>query len=168
MPRASDEPDWDRDEFARFYAATEAALRAYARRCVSDSSLADDLVQESYVRLMTSSKAALPHTERKLYLFRITSNLLRDHWTRSRRFQPWPDTEEVQPTLQRSRQSSAMDVTRALENLSPKHRSILWLAYVEEYDHHEIATAMNMSRLSVRVVLFRARKRMAEFMEGKA
>ena len=38
---------------------------------------------------------------------------------------------------------------------------MLWLAYVEGFDHSEIAAALGISEGSVRVLLFRARRKMA-------
>jgi RNA polymerase sigma-70 factor (ECF subfamily) len=173
MHSVSDSPEPDRDEFTEFYKATEAGLRAYARRCVRDASLADDLVQEAYVRLLTSSKAGLPSTERRMYLFRITTNLARDHWRKNRRYEPWTEAEEYRRSIRRPRAGSQdggreLDVSRALEQVPPKYRLILWLAYVEELDHKEIAEAVNVSRLSVKVMLYRGRKMMAKLLEGNA
>ena len=173
MHSVSNRPEADRDEFTAFYKATEAGLRAYARRCVRDASLADDLVQEAYVRLLTSSKAALPATEREMYLFRITTNLARDHWRKNRRYEPWTEADEERRSVPVSGAVSQdagrdLDVSRALEQVPPKYRLILWLAYVEELDHKEIAEAVNTSRLSVKVMLFRGRKMLAKLLEGKS
>ena len=38
---------------------------------------------------------------------------------------------------------------------------LLWLAYVEGFDHREIALALRVNQKSVRVLLFRARKKLA-------
>jgi RNA polymerase sigma-70 factor (ECF subfamily) len=172
MRSVSYRPEPDRDEFTAFYKATEAGLKAYTRRSVGDASLADDLVQEAYVRLLTSSKAALPATERKMYLYRITTNLVRDHWRKNRRYESRTEAEENRGALPDSHPFSRpagrdLDVSRALEKVPPKYRLILWLAYVEELDHKEIAEAVKVSRLSVKVMLFRGRKMLAKALEGK-
>jgi RNA polymerase sigma factor (sigma-70 family) len=156
----------DRDDFAAFYEATEAGFRAYARRCVSDACLADDLVQESYVRLLTSSKATIPPSERKLYLYRIATNLARDYWRKNRRYEPWTEVDEDWPSHPQSfHPGHALDVRRALQRMPARYQALLWLAYIEEYDHKEIAEALNVSRLSVKVMLFRGRKMLAKLLE---
>ncbi|HUR29178.1 MAG TPA: sigma-70 region 4 domain-containing protein, partial [Planctomycetota bacterium] len=53
------------------------------------------------------------------------------------------------------------DVERAFRELKPQQRLLLWLAYVEELDHREIAAATGVADKSVRVLLFRARKAFA-------
>ena len=150
-------------EFADFYLATERSLRAYARRCVAGSGMADDLVQEAYVRLLTSSKANLPPAERKLYLFRIATNLIRNHWSRGARWEHLEEAIEGEYGPRTSHDPNSLDVRRALHQMPPKYRSLLWLAYVEEYDHREIADILGLSRLSIKVLLSRARKKMATF-----
>jgi RNA polymerase sigma-70 factor (ECF subfamily) len=54
---------------------------------------------------------------------------------------------------------------RALANLSPRERALLWLAHVEGYSHDEIGRALGVARGSVRVLLFRARKRLRGVLE---
>jgi DNA-directed RNA polymerase specialized sigma24 family protein len=44
--------------------------------------------------------------------------------------------------------------------LNVRERALLWLAYVEEATHAEIAATMGCGERSVRVLLFRARRRM--------
>ena len=53
------------------------------------------------------------------------------------------------------------DMTDAFRELKPQQRSILWMAYVEEFNHREIAQASGVKEKSVKVLLFRARKALA-------
>ncbi len=74
----------DEESFRGFYERTARSLWAYLSRASGDPSLADDLLQDTYYRFL---RAALPETteaHRKNYLFRIATNLLRDHWRRHR------------------------------------------------------------------------------------
>ena len=156
----------DREEFAAFYAATVARLKAYARCHVSEPSLVDDLTQAAYVRLLTSPKAALPYPERTLYLFRIVTNLARDHWARDKRYETRSEFHEefVAPPVSQNTERS-LDVRRALDKLAPRYRRILWLAYAEDWRHEEIAQVLNVNRLSVKVMLYRGRKMLARLLE---
>ncbi|MEL7086901.1 MAG: sigma-70 family RNA polymerase sigma factor [Planctomycetota bacterium] len=52
--------------------------------------------------------------------------------------------------------------------LKPEHWSALWLAYGEDQTPAEIAAALGVSRVSVRVMLHRARKRVAEALRQHA
>jgi RNA polymerase sigma-70 factor (ECF subfamily) len=48
--------------------------------------------------------------------------------------------------------------------LKPQEQSLLWLAYVEGFDHREIASTLQLKEGSIRVLLFRARKRLADML----
>ena len=50
---------------------------------------------------------------------------------------------------------------RVFEHLKTQEQTLLWLAYVEGFDHREIALALQLREKSVRVMLFRARKKLA-------
>ena len=56
------------------------------------------------------------------------------------------------------------DVMRVFGRLKPREQAVLWLAYVEGFDHREIALALQLREKSIRVLLFRARKKFASFL----
>ena len=43
----------------------------------------------------------------------------------------------------------------------PRARDLLWLAYAQGSTHHEIAEALGLERASIKLLLFRARRRLA-------
>ena len=94
------------------------------------------------------------------YLFRIATNLLRDRW---RSGDATPYAEPAEPSY-RDDFETTIAVRAALARLKPREREILWLAYVEGMDHAEIAAATGLQRLSVRIALFRARRKAAELL----
>lgn len=53
------------------------------------------------------------------------------------------------------------------EVLKPEHWTALWLAYGEDQTPAEIAAALGVSRVSIRVMLHRARKRVAEALQQR-
>ena len=57
-------------------------------------------------------------------------------------------------------------LARAMEKMRPRDRQMVWLAHAESYSHREIAEIMGLSTPSVRILLFRARGRMRELLEG--
>ncbi len=156
-------------EFERFYAATAASLWAYLRRLGGDPALADDVLQESYVKLLGHVDPASEEREKRAYLYRIATNLLRDRWRQDRReflglssllggWKEWGRETDA---------SAKMDLESAFHRLEPRERAILWLAYVEGYDHREIAGIVGVKEGSVRVLLFRARKKAARELDRK-
>jgi RNA polymerase sigma-70 factor (ECF subfamily) len=148
-------------EFQLFYNNTYKKLWAYIFRVSNDKLLTDDIAQDAYVRLLQSGRTGLDDDSRKRYLFTIATNLLRDHWRRMKFSTPWSDDEKSVPVESKQPDFDLQqDLDTALQVLSPQQRSLLWLAYVERSNHREIAESLNINEKSVRVLLFRARKKM--------
>ena len=74
----------DNEQFAAFYARSARSLWAYIARVSRDPALADDLTQESYVRFLCATVPEDGEVAARRYLFKIATNLLRDHWRRPR------------------------------------------------------------------------------------
>ncbi len=53
------------------------------------------------------------------------------------------------------------DLARAMQELRPRDRQLLWLAHVEGFSHREIGHTLDVKPESVRLMVFRARKRLA-------
>ena len=56
---------------------------------------------------------------------------------------------------------TSLDMGNTFKLLKPKERILLWLAYVEGYSSNEIAKMTNTKENSVKVQIFRARKKFA-------
>ncbi len=96
------------------------------------------------------------------YLFRIATNLLRDHWRRpqSPSIDELPEELFAAAPVAAQGDSEAM-LGRALAQMRPRDRQILWLAHAEGYTHHEIAQITGLASASIRLLLFRARRKIA-------
>jgi DNA-directed RNA polymerase specialized sigma24 family protein len=147
-----------REEFAAFYQRTAPALRGYLSRIAANRDLADDLLQEAYIRLIHAAPAG--EAPRRAYLYRTATNLTVDHFRAARRerigLQFWKRWQPVAV----ARRDPPAGVERVFQLLNVRERALLWLAYVEEAAHAEIAAALGCGERSVRVLLFRARRKM--------
>ena len=52
----------------------------------------------------------------------------------------------------------------ALKRMRPRERQLLWLAYAEGYSHREIAEITGLASASIRLLLFRARRKVARLL----
>ena len=157
----------DEQTFRVFYEKTSHRLCSYLSRLSGDATLAEDLVQETYYRFLRADLKSADEAYQKNYLFRIGTNLTRDHWRRQPREERLKAgaAEEIRTddrTAERIQQSS--DLGRVLNRLKPREREILWLAYVEGSSHKEIAEVAGLKAGSVRLLLFRARHKMARLL----
>ena len=151
--------------FHVLYAATAKPLWAYIARLVRTSrTWQNDLLQETYSPLSLTAKLGnVDSAEARPYLFRIATNLLHDRW-RNGEDTKWSEPPEL--GLERDLDTQ-IDIRALMQQLKPRERQLLWLAYVEGMTHSEIAKSTGLRSMSVRILLFRARQRAAELLGRK-
>jgi len=156
----------DEEAFARLYRQVASPLASYARRTLGSAEEAGDVVQECFFRYLRAGlPAGTDPAAARPYLFRSASHLMRDRWRRGARDRRWRESNaEPRPAAPRDR-TLAADLDRALSQLKPRDRALLWLAHVEGASHREVGEALGLGEASVRVMLFRARKRLEKVLD---
>ena len=155
----------DEAQFDAFYRKTAAGLWSYMHRLTGDPAVADDLVQKAFFRFLRTNPAVAGEEHSRRWLYKAATNLAMDHFREKKRT----------PVLAYKAASEAPsasvdlrhDLARVFAELKPKERALLWLAHVEESNHEEIGEALGVKSKSVKVLLFRARKRLAEILEHR-
>lgn len=160
-------PPMDSDAFAGFYERSARSLWSYLARVSGDPALADDLMQEAYLHFLGAARVPDGEVACRRYLFRIATNLMRDHWRRPRT----SSIDELPETLFAVSDGSAASDAHAmlgpaLAQMRPRDRQILWLAYAEDYSHREIAEITGLNSASIRLLLFRARRKVARLLRS--
>jgi RNA polymerase sigma-70 factor (ECF subfamily) len=156
----------DEEAFRAFYELTARPLWIYLARTTRDGRLADDLLQEAYYRLLRVRTAFESEEHRRHYLFRIATNLVRDHHRRPRLEQVEADDVAGPDARTAERATARIDLGRAMEQLKPRERSLLWLAYAQGWSHEEIAASLGLKTASLKCLLHRARRRLLGLMRN--
>jgi RNA polymerase sigma-70 factor, ECF subfamily len=157
----------DEETFRAFYDRTVRSLWAYLSRLTGDAHLADDLLQETYYRFLRIDRPFSSEAHRRHYLFRIATNLVRDGQRRHRvQFVPVPDEQAAEGDAA-ERSALRADLQRAMERLTSRERELLWLAYALGSSHEEIAQTLGLKTGSIKLLLFRARRRLAQYLGRK-
>ncbi len=147
-------------QFEAFYRSTAGSLWAYIYRLTGNADVADDLLQKTFFRFLRVNPTVESEEHMRRYLFRAATNLVMDHFREAKRE---VSEEEVPPVVaDYPSRELRHDMQRVFSELKPRERALLWLAHVEEANHDEISRALGVKSKSVRVLLFRARKRLAE------
>jgi len=156
----------DEATFAAFHARTARALRAYVYRVVGNASDADDIAQEAFLRILRTDIPADSEEHLRRYLYRVASNLVVDRWRR-RRHEMGEERILNEPASPRPRYEDDAAVAKIFAELKPRDRALLWLAYVEGESHEEIASSLGVGRRGVKVMLFRARRRLRDLLQAR-
>jgi RNA polymerase sigma-70 factor (ECF subfamily) len=155
----------DEDTFRAFYDRTARGVWAYLARVSGDRQLADDLLQETYYRFLRAAATYESESHRRNSLYRIATNLARDSRRRSLTRIPFSlaghDIERVPSRDHAGAMERNTDFTRAMSQLKPRERAMLWLAYAEGNSYREIADVLGLNPSSLKPMLFRARRRLA-------
>jgi len=151
----------DESSFESFYRQTAPRLRAYVVRVIGRAAPADDIIQDAYLRLLRAPPPIQDPDQLRAYLFRIASNLIHDCWRRERREREAADRSSPEQETATPNLPLKLDMARLFAQLKPQQRQMMWLAYVEGAEHREIAAACGLRERSVRVLLHRARRKLA-------
>lgn len=152
--------------FDDVYRKLARPLLKYIARVTGDASLAEDLLQKTFFRLLEATAPAMDERQMKNYLFKIATNLITDHWRGTQRFQRLLGLAEPVRAHPLDADLRA-DVRSVFDTLKPQERSLLWLAYVEGSSHAEIADILGLQEGSIKVLLSRARHRLSAALAAK-
>jgi RNA polymerase sigma-70 factor (ECF subfamily) len=155
------------EELVRRYAG---ALLGYLARLTSDRQHAEDLFQETFMRVHTKAATFKPEQSFKRWLFAIATNLSMDFFRRrgrrpeaafsdpaesDRLVTSLPDSRP-DPSAEAERADARRQVVEALDQLPPRQRSTLVLAYFEGLSYGEVARVMGCSVGTVKTQVSRA------------
>jgi RNA polymerase sigma-70 factor (ECF subfamily) len=173
--RAAETLHMEERTFHTLYERTARPLWSYVHRVSGDASLADDIVQEAYYRILRARLPEMNQDYMKNYLFRIATNLLRDYWRKAKNepcAAPAKTGENADPALLSLNSAEAAiqahsDLESVLGEMKPGERQMLWLAYVEGSSHREIAQIAGIKEQSIRPLLFRARRKLVSLLRAR-
>lgn len=159
----------DEDTFRAFYDRTSRAVWVYLARVTGDRQLADDLLQEVFYRFYRANATHADESHRRNSLFCFATNIARDAYRRKTRFgaELVPiDLDDEDHALRvdarvAERFEASTDLARAMAQLKPLQREMLWLAYALGSSHAEIAEMLGVKSGSVKILLLRARRKLA-------
>ena len=140
------------------------------RMCGGDKSLAEDMVQEAFVRAWNKLHLFKGESKFGTWLHRLTVNVvLSDRRIRVKRLQREREmVDDVERTLIGDRDVFAglrKDLEAAIAGLPERARTVLILYDIEGYQHNEIAEMTGMAVGSSKAQLHRARKLVREVLK---
>jgi RNA polymerase sigma-70 factor (ECF subfamily) len=168
-------------EFWSIYDQYYAKVRKFILALVKDEWVADDLIQETFLKIQNNLKNLKDPSKLSSWIFRIAYNLCQDHFrqlkfARKEERIDHEGMEEFKETLIQKE----LDIQKELEqrqmgecvqnqiNLLPESlRTVLVLSDIMEFSHQEIADISGITVKNVKVRLHRARKKLKSILEER-
>ena len=127
---------------------------------------AEDIVQETFLRLLESGKQFTDGEHAKAFLIRAVINRSRDYLKSARHRQNIPLTDAAAAGIPAEGEGipggEVRAVLDAVRRLRPEYRDVIYLYYYEEYTIKEIAEILRKSSNTVSSWLTRAKKQLKE------
>jgi RNA polymerase sigma-70 factor (ECF subfamily) len=164
----------DRAAFDRVYATYRPRVWAFLLRLSGRRDVAEDLFQETWLKLARNAPRLAEDTDLRAWLFTVARNA----WVSHRRWSVLDLSRLVSLEDDAPRAGHASDpearadaarhverLERALAGLSPASREVLLLVGVEGFDQEEAATILGITYDALRQRLSRARAQLADRLE---
>jgi RNA polymerase sigma-70 factor (ECF subfamily) len=151
--------------FEKLVLALSSDMYRYAYFLCKNEDLAEDLVQETFMRAWRFLGSLRDESKAKSWLF---TTLRREFARQFERYQPRFD--DVDPDLlpgEHGAQMKVQAIRRAMLGLPLKYREPLVLQVIGGYSGEEIANMLGVPRATVNTRLFRARQRLRKIFEGE-
>lgn len=162
MLLAALESDQDRERFMRLFNELENRLFYIAKSLVKETTLAEEAVQETWVRTIRYFEriSATPWEEAKRYVITIVKNVSKNILRRESRLVPMPDDwDEPAPAEETDGFHRLVELIRGM----PEHyREILELKFVLEWSNKDIAKTLGIGESTVASRIQRGRAKLME------
>lgn len=143
-------------------------LRAYARSLTRNRHDADDLVQDTVVRIMNSADRFQPGTNFKAWAFTILRNRFLNEFVAKRKQTRDMDDAEMEQVPTSARQEEGLelaDFQRIFHKLPEDHRSILALVAGSGLAYEDVAKVLDCAVGTVKSRVHRARMALYALLE---
>ena len=158
----------DETAFAELYDAYSPLVYNYLLRLLNEPAVSEEILQEVFLAMWRGARHFREEAKVKTWLLRIAHHQAVS-WLRRDRAALWPNDEleldddnQIEDHLARSWQIE--QVRRALTRLTPKHRAVVELTFVQGLSYAEIAEVMGCPIGTVKSRMSYALRRMNELL----
>ena len=166
--------DGDERAFDALFERWSGRVLRFVERMVGEASVAEDLVQETFVRVWRARERYRPEARFSTWLFTIAGNAARNELRRPFRRAPHESMDPagegalLELAVEDPPADEVVDARRsgqglgaALAALPERQREALWLRAVEGLSYAEVAEALATTEKSVKALIHRARVALA-------
>ena len=166
------QPDSQRLDIVQLIAQHQSGVWRYLRVIGCEATLADDITQETFLKLYNSEFEQLSDAATASYLRRIAFNLYISYQRRAGRTVLVDDISALDTTWQRWAGSDNGDgviekLNKCMEFLADRAREALHLRFSKQRSRKEIAQSLDITEHGARNLMQRAKAQLKDCVEGK-
>lgn len=151
----------DEDALKELIIRTQVELLRFLTFLCGNRQLAQDLLQDSYIKALENLKKLQDPKAFRSWLLRLAKNLFLDH-VRSPKNSAHQELDEIQELAANGNNAEILvELESILSSLSPEERYGMLLVYLEDYSYAEAATELGISENALRSRLHRSRNKLA-------
>lgn len=159
--------------FVSLYNRYKGSIYTYCLKMLLDRELAQDVMQDTFLRIYENRERLLNTSSFRAWTFTIARNQCLNQFRRTNRLQPLDDksinalparaTQSQVAALEKSEQIAL--VNHCLGRLKPEYREVIILREYQNLSYEEIAGVTRSTISAVKSRLFKARRKLASYME---
>jgi RNA polymerase sigma-70 factor (ECF subfamily) len=147
------------------------SLSNYVMRMMANTAEADDIIQETFIRLWTRGNKFNPETARlTTWLHNIAHNLCIDYFRKSNRLVDdsveQPNAEVSGPEEALTRQGLVKSIQQAMMSLPERQRSAIIMCHYQGLSNKDAAVVLDMSVDALESLMARGRKKLRKLLES--
>jgi len=155
----------NRERFIEHVGKCQKAVRRFLTAlCCGDSSLADDLAQDTFVKAYLTCDSFREDSKFTTWIYRIAYNTFINSKRNVVFHEPISEAEQISGHQKSDSSFEYQDLHQALGRLSEKERSAILLFYMQGYSVSEIAEINDSSPEAVKQQLSRGRSHLKDFL----
>ena len=160
--------DGDRERFRRLFEKYKSRVYAAAYRILKNEALAEEAVQETFLRLAKSFSAVKRLEGRQLesYIYICAQNAALGTYRKEKKHLQKERLDTAELTDESFSHTQRAEIRAAIEGLSADDRQVLYLFYVLGLDSGQAGRALRISAAAARKRAQYARTRLKKLLEG--
>lgn len=155
----------DDDAFAPIVRDYKDGLILYIDSITHNLSIAEDLMEDTFVKLATKRPLFRKDSAFKTWLYAIARNLALD-WCRKNTRHAAISTEEISVEIPSGEDIEAqylcselkIHLHKTIQTLKPEYSQVLYLSFFEGFTNEQIARIMKKSKRQIESLLYRAKQ----------
>lgn len=143
-------------------------LYGYIYRLVQDEKLAEDIVQDTFLKIYQQGKKGFVPEQFKPWMYKIATNSCKDHWKKSstkREVFIDKNMQDGQVYHIIDRQIERQWMKDSLNELSLDYQTVLYLRFYQELKYAEIALALDIPINTVKTRITRGLKQLGDVLK---